>query len=47
MALPQNIAMAADMTTGLPIELIAEGVKEYPKPEGIRFSYGTAGVRTR
>ncbi|CAO1636660.1 unnamed protein product [Parajaminaea phylloscopi] len=47
MALPSTIATATAMTDGLPVQLIEEGVKEYPKPEGISFTYGTAGVRTR
>ncbi|MCO5591529.1 hypothetical protein L7F22_045514 [Adiantum nelumboides] len=27
--------------------LIEEAYKEYPKPEGIKFTYGTAGIRTK
>ena len=27
--------------------IIQEGVKEYPKPKGVKFTYGTAGVRTK
>lgn len=48
MTLPDTIAAATAATSnGLPIDLIAEGVKEYPKPEGVKFTYGTAGVRTK
>ena len=47
MALPSTIDAAVAMSQGLPTRLIQEGVKEYPKPEGVAFTYGTAGVRTK
>jgi phosphoacetylglucosamine mutase len=47
MSLPGAISAAAAMTDGLPVQIIEEGVKEYPKPESITFTYGTAGVRTK
>ena len=45
--LPSGISAAVSMTDGLPVQLIEEGVKEYPKPDGVKFTYGTAGVRTK
>ena len=31
----------------IPSERIREADKRFPKPEGFRFSYGTAGFRTK
>ncbi|KAL9932767.1 hypothetical protein V8E36_008466 [Tilletia maclaganii] len=49
--LPGAIAEANKLTAsggdGLPTELITQAAEAYPKPEGIRFAYGTAGVRTK
>lgn len=45
--LPGAISAAVASTTGLPVQLIEEGVKEYPKPDNVKFTYGTAGVRTK
>lgn len=47
MSLPSAISAAAAHTEGLPTMLIEEAYKEYPKPEGIKFTYGTAGIRTK
>ncbi|CAO1615481.1 unnamed protein product [Sympodiomycopsis kandeliae] len=47
MSIPDSISAAVTATQGLPVQLIQEGVKEYPKPDGVRFTYGTAGVRTK
>ena len=47
MSLPDTISVATAATQGFPTKLIQEGVKEYPKPEGVKFTYGTAGVRTK
>ncbi|PWN41043.1 Phosphoacetylglucosamine mutase [Ceraceosorus guamensis] len=47
MALPSNIDFAVRATDGLPTLLISEASKSYPKPDGIKFTYGTAGVRTK
>ena len=32
---------------GIPSERIREADKRFPKPEGLKFSYGTAGFRTK
>lgn len=42
-----DAAAAAVSTSGLPLALIDTGVSRYPKPAGVTFAYGTAGVRTR
>lgn len=47
MTTPASISAAVEYTEGLPIKLIEEGSKEYPKPEGVTFTYGTAGIRTK
>jgi phosphoacetylglucosamine mutase len=47
MTTPAGIDAAIAQTDGLPLDLIEEGCKEYPKPEGIVFTYGTAGIRTK
>ena len=47
MTTPAGIAAAVALTAGLPVKLIEEASKEYPKPEGVRFTYGTAGIRTK
>ncbi|PWN52826.1 putative PCM1-phosphoacetylglucosamine mutase [Violaceomyces palustris] len=45
--LPTSIETASALTQGLPVQLINEASKAHPKPEGIKFAYGTAGLRTK
>jgi hypothetical protein len=47
MTTPAGISAAAAHTDGLPVELIELASKEYEKPEGVQFTYGTAGIRTK
>jgi phosphoacetylglucosamine mutase len=47
MTTPLGISAAIAHTDGLPVKLIEEASKEYPKPEGVQFTYGTAGIRTK
>lgn len=47
MTTPAGISAAIAHTDGLPVKLIEEASKEYPKPEGVQFTYGTAGIRTK
>jgi hypothetical protein len=43
----ESIDLATKMTSGLPTELILKASAAHPKPEGITFAYGTAGLRTK
>ncbi|KAK0546047.1 hypothetical protein OC845_004786 [Tilletia horrida] len=45
--LPGPIAEAAALSGSLPTELITRAAEAYPKPAGVKFAYGTAGVRTK
>lgn len=47
MTTPAGIAAAIAHTDGLPVMLIEEASREYPKPDGVLFTYGTAGIRTK
>jgi hypothetical protein len=35
------------MSTQLPVEALMAAADKYPKPQGIAFTYGTAGFRTK
>lgn len=45
MSAPTDPAKAAQSHAAL-LDSLKRGADEYPKPEGVRFSYGTAGFRT-
>ncbi|KDN52984.1 Phosphoacetylglucosamine mutase [Tilletiaria anomala UBC 951] len=47
MLMQDSIDLALKMTTGLPTKLILKASAAHPKPEGVTFSYGTAGLRTK
>lgn len=47
MTTPAGISMAQAQTSGLPEQLITTASEAHPKPEGLKFTYGTAGIRTK
>lgn len=48
MTTPAGIDLSRQFTENeLPVQLIEDSYSQYKKPEGIKFAYGTAGVRTK
>ena len=47
MTTPGGISAAQALASGLPEELISSASEAHPKPQGVKFTYGTAGIRTK
>lgn len=42
-----RIPDSINMSTQLPVQALMAAADKYPKPQGITFTYGTAGFRTK